>query len=84
MNLQKVNLHVYVAPVRDSLLMSAKKYLRTQQPREDYREFIELIILFLGGVSEQRVLAVRKLGTFHRARWMSKVLYSLQIWLFWA
>ena len=44
------SMEVYVAPVRDSLLMSPKKFLHPQKPREDYREFLELIIIFLIGV----------------------------------
>ena len=40
-------MEVYVAPVRDFQLMSPKKFLHTQQPREDYRKFVEMIIFFL-------------------------------------
>jgi len=76
------SMEVYIAPKRASLLMYANEYLRTQQPREDYREFVELIILFLGGLPNQSTLGVRKPGAFHKARWMSKVLYSLKIWMF--
>ena len=77
-------MEIYVAPVRDSLLMSPKKFFRTRQPREDYREFLERIILFLGKLPEQDVLVIRKTGAFPRARWISKVLYSVKIWIFWA
>ena len=73
---------VYVAPVRDSLLISSKKFFHIPQTRKDYQYFLELIILFLGELPEQGVLVIRKPGAFHRARWMSKVLSLFKIWIF--
>ena len=60
-------MEIYVAPVRESLLMSPKKFFRTRQPREDYREFLERIILFLGELPEQDALVIRKTGSFPKS-----------------
>jgi hypothetical protein len=38
-----------VAPVRDSLVQFALKNLQEKQARDDYREFLELAVIFLGG-----------------------------------
>lgn len=49
--------------------------------RDDYREFLELSIIFLGG-SPQRGIHFMAPGPMHHARWMSKVIYSLKVWMF--
>ena len=59
-------------------------------PREDYRELIELVSLFLGGVTKRvhKEVAVtvdpyiRKPGGHHQARFMASCLYLLKIYLF--
>lgn len=54
--------------------------LRKPICRDDYKEFLELIILFLGGnVSNRNNL--RPPGATHHARWMGKALYALKIYL---
>ncbi|XP_076283045.1 uncharacterized protein LOC143210244 isoform X1 [Lasioglossum baleicum] len=51
------------------LINFAKQTLEMHHPREDYREFIELVLVFLGNTSEYRFRAP---GAFHHARWMAK------------
>lgn len=51
-----------------------------KQPREDYREFLELVIIFLNGTVPK--FSFRAPGAFHHARWMAKAIYSLKIFLF--
>lgn len=48
--------------------------------RNDYRELIELCIVFLGGDSE-KIIQIRPPGAMHHARWMAKAIYSLKICL---
>ena len=59
-------------------------------PREDYRELLELVVIFLGGVAK-RVrsndvadvdISIRKPGAIHRARFMASCLYLLKICLY--
>ena len=54
---------------------------KVKQPREDYREFLELVIIFLGG-TPPRGISFRGPGAFHLARWMAKAIYCLKMYLF--
>jgi len=51
------------------------------QFREDYRELLELSIIFLGGVPN-RGISFRAPGASHHTRWMSKAIYCLKIYMF--
>ena len=51
------------------------------QPRDDYRELLELTLIFLG-VTPPRGVKFMAPGAFHQARWLSKAIYSIKIWLF--
>ena len=53
----------------------------TNQPRDDYRELLEIVLVFLGETPPRGIRFMAP-GAFHRARWMAKVLYSIKIWLF--
>ena len=44
--------------------------------RDDYREFIDLCILYL---DDTQPANFRKPGALHKARWLAKVLYILNI-----
>lgn len=64
-----------------------KDQLKLKQTRDDYREFLELMILFLGGnipktlkFAKDRKFAPP--GPIHHARWMAKAIYSMKIFLF--
>ncbi|KAE9521836.1 hypothetical protein AGLY_017771 [Aphis glycines] len=56
-------------------------YLNKKLPREDYRELLELTIIFLGGVPSQG-LSFKIPGAIHHARWMAKAIYCLKIYIF--
>ena len=70
-----------VASARGDILLFAQINLEAKQPRDDYREFLELSIIFLGG-SPARGVCFQVPGAMHRARWMAKVIYAIKIWLF--
>jgi hypothetical protein len=65
---------------REELLAKFKHHLLEGQPRDDYRELLELSILTLGGVPPRGIHLLRP-GALHRARWMAKIIYALKIWL---
>lgn len=73
--------------IKHDTINYANKYLerKNRPPRDDYREFLELVIIFLGAAlaryREQRMRFMLP-GAMHHARWMSKVIYSLKIWMF--
>jgi hypothetical protein len=52
-----------------------------QLPREDYKELLELTLIFFGKNPPHGV-KFRAPGAFHHARWMSKLLYVFKIHLF--
>lgn len=52
-----------------------------KHPREDYKELLQLSLLYLGGWSEND-FSFRVPGALHQARWMSKAIYTLKIVLF--
>ncbi|KAG7166680.1 hypothetical protein Hamer_G010306 [Homarus americanus] len=57
------------------------KALKQTQPRDDYLRLTELCVIFLGG-TPPRGIRFGKPGPVHHARWMSKALCSLQIFMF--
>lgn len=52
----------------------------SQIPRDDYRELLDLTLAFLGKPFQN--FSFRKPGAYYHARWMSKVIYVLKIYLF--
>lgn len=71
------NSHVDVTRV----LNYAMKAVDEKHPRDDYRELLELVILFLGG-QVRCGFRFRALGALHHSRWFSKAIYSLKLWPF--
>lgn len=64
--------------------MTLLLYLQEFQPRDDYRELLELCILFLGGVVpgyEGRKYSIRKYGSRSKARFMGEAIYALKVWM---
>ncbi|XP_044591358.1 uncharacterized protein LOC123269562 [Cotesia glomerata] len=55
--------------------------LQLKQPRDDYKEFLELSLIFLGVVPQDKV-CFKYPGVIHHARWMAKAIYSLKIFIF--
>ncbi|KAL7297107.1 hypothetical protein TKK_0009529 [Trichogramma kaykai] len=54
--------------------------LLDKQPRADYKEFLELALIFLN--KKKGDVSFKFPGAMHHARWMSKGIYSLKIYLF--
>jgi len=70
-----------VLDISVDMISFAKEQLLEFQPRDDYKELLDLSIIFLGGVPVKGVSFKSPAG-LHRARWMSKAIYSLKIWIF--
>lgn len=54
--------------------------LEKPQCRADYREFLELVVIFLGGHLPGG-FKMKKVGAIHHARWMSKAIGALKLFL---
>ncbi|XP_076279088.1 uncharacterized protein LOC143208527 isoform X1 [Lasioglossum baleicum] len=65
----------------DKKIEAAIHNLQQIQPRDDYKELIELMIIFLGGTPPKGV-RFRMPGAFHHARWMAKAIYCIKIYIF--
>jgi hypothetical protein len=66
---------------RNDLVDFIQAQLMGAHPRDDYSEFLELALIFLGG-TPVRGIHFRVPGAMHRARWMAKVIYAIKMWLF--
>ena len=68
--------------VRDDLGLFLSKLIRETHQRSDYREFVELSLLFLNiEVDSSTKLFLRAPGPISHARWMAKALYSLKMFM---
>ncbi|GBP27014.1 hypothetical protein EVAR_11247_1 [Eumeta japonica] len=63
------------------IISFAQDQLNRYQPRDDYKELLNLTIIYLGGIPEKGV-SFRMPAGLHRARWMAKAIYCLKIFLF--
>ena len=70
-----------VAEWREEVIMFATDQLHQYQQRDDYKELLELTIIFLGGQPPKGV-RFRYPGTIHCARWMSLAIYTLKMVIF--
>jgi len=88
LNLNKFKPGVKVIKVSQHLNNSTEcilKFCTTElnkiQCREDYREFLELSVIFLNGTLARGIF-FRVPGAIHHARWMSKAIYCLKVFIF--
>jgi hypothetical protein len=70
-----------LADVLDETKAFITDQLDMSHQREDYRELLELALVFTGGVPS-RGLQFRKPGAIHRARFMARLIYALKIYIF--
>ena len=68
-----------VESFRDNVLQIATSELSFR--RDDYLEFVELCILFLGTELANLSFTFKRPGALHKARWMAKLIYSIKICL---
>jgi len=55
--------------------------MEAAQPRDDYRELLELILILYGSCPPRGIPFMRP-GALHRARWMARVIYAIVMYLF--
>ena len=67
-------------PERDELLVNLRHFLDHTQPRDDYRELLELYVIALGGVPKRGIRFSRP-GALQCAR-MAKDIYAVKFFLF--
>jgi hypothetical protein len=70
-----------VADIKDGLGSFLISALSGNLPRDDYRELLEITLIFLG-IAPPRGIHFAQPGAMHQARWMSKVIYTFKLWMF--
>ncbi|XP_050499022.1 uncharacterized protein LOC126879795 [Diabrotica virgifera virgifera] len=65
--------------VAPEIIYFVKQKLAEEQPRDDYKEFLQLTLIFLG---DKTNVSFRAPGAYHLARWMAKAIYCLKLFLF--
>ncbi|KAL4126435.1 hypothetical protein QTP88_010657 [Uroleucon formosanum] len=65
--------------VRQQILIFAHEKLKNDFLRDDYKKFLELVIIYLGDVPPGGIKFCRP-GPYHLARWMAKVLYRILVY----
>jgi len=55
-----------------------RRIVSTTHQRDDYKELLQLVLLFLGEATVEE-FSLRSPGAFHHARWMAKGIYSLKL-----
>jgi hypothetical protein len=69
----------FISDCRQSFL--DKKNTMLQLCHDDYKEFVQLCIVFLDTSEDDTLITFNKPGALHKARWMSKLLYSIKLCL---
>lgn len=81
-----VRLEQNLKPLKEEVITFCSNILQMKDnsrylPREDYKELLTLNLIFLGGIPPLGV-RFRVPGAYHHARWMSKIIYIMKIYLF--
>lgn len=74
------SLNKLTQPWRQEVVEFCLKQLNERQPRGDYIELLELVIVFLGADTPKGI-KFRRAGSISRARWMARAIYVLKIWM---
>lgn len=74
------NIYDSLKNVAAEIIKFVKEKLVEDQPRDDYKELLQLTLIFLGEKMEN--VNFRSPGPYHLARWMAKSIYCLKIFLF--
>ena len=70
-----------ITDIREDTIKFAVQQLVSFQPRDDYKELLELAIVFLGSDPPRGIFFMAP-GAIHHARWIAKASYALKIYLF--
>lgn len=67
--------------VKSDVLYFCYNCLDHQQIRGDYKELVELVVLFLNGEKCDNI-KIHPPGAAHHARWMARAIYAIKMYLF--
>ncbi|CAI9737728.1 Hypothetical predicted protein [Octopus vulgaris] len=61
----------------EEIIQFAQVQFDEQQPRDDYKELLELMLIFLGSIPKSGI-SFEAPGAYHRARWMDKLIFCIK------
>ena len=70
-----------LSDIKEAVSQTILANLEKKQPRDDYKEMLELVLIFLGEIPAAGV-RFKQPGAFHHAPWMAKAIYTLKIFMF--
>lgn len=83
------DVHKHILPIKADLITFINDQLiNFPQVRDDYKELLILALLVIGEkapdykIGTSRTYIIHSCGALHRARWMSKLIYSFKIYLY--
>lgn len=68
--------------VKGDILNFVKSNLDSKHSRGDYHEFLEIVLLFIGGNLENKI-KIHPSEAMHQAQWTAQAIYCLKIQYFW-
>lgn len=71
-----------LADVTEDIINFCEKEIEKDILRDDYRELLELTLIFFGVKPISGKLKFHPPGAMHHARWMAKAIYALKIFMF--
>ena len=77
-NMQIPEIPVHLIGLKDSIVNLCREAYKADFARGDYKELIQLTLVYLNAAPEG-FKRLQRPGALHKARWMSKLLYSLKI-----
>jgi len=66
---------------KEQVVLFCTQHLEAAQPRDDYRELLELILILYGSCPPREIRFMRP-GARHQARWTAHVIYAIKMYLF--
>ena len=70
-----------LAESKENLKSFITDRLEELHQREDYREVLHQVLIYLGDAPASGVKFMAP-GAMHRARWMAKMIYTFKVWMF--
>ena len=67
--------------IKEEVLAFSQQQLEEVHPRDDYKELLQLTVIFLGGVPAGGI-RFRAPAGLHKARWMPRLLYGFKLFMF--
>nr|XP_047123269.1 uncharacterized protein LOC124806425 [Hydra vulgaris]XP_047123270.1 uncharacterized protein LOC124806425 [Hydra vulgaris] len=64
---------------KDAITNLCQEAMRQNFSRDDYRELVQLMLLYLSNGQNVVFSGFIRPGAFHNARWMAKLLYSIKL-----